>query len=95
MIFQEGPRRKRSGPFYLKAITAMTISVRSLVFLPLFLAACGSATSDDAGISPGEASALNEAATELDAQSALQRQGKGLNPAAMSAARADRQRTDP
>ena len=84
-------------PFsYGEDLRAMTVSARSMIFLSLFLAACGSGAGGDAGLSPGEASALNEAAAELDAQSlAPQERDKELNPAALSAARTDRQRTAP
>jgi hypothetical protein len=71
----------------------------AIALIPCFaLASCGQPAGDDAsgvgGVSSGEASALNEAAATLDARSqAAQPQGGGLNPAAVTAARADRERT--
>ena len=61
------------------------------------LAACGSGSSDGVGgVSAGEAKALNEAAAQLDARTgAAQSNDPGLNPAAVTAARADRRRTAP
>jgi len=61
------------------------------------LAACGSGSSDGVGgVSAGEAQALNEAAAQLDARTgAAQSNDPGFNPAAVAAARADRNRTAP
>ncbi|WP_206377736.1 hypothetical protein [Sphingobium psychrophilum] len=61
------------------------------------LAACGSGSQDGVGgVSAGEAKALNEAAAQLDARTgAAQSADPGLNPAAVEAARADRNRPPP
>ena len=61
------------------------------------LAACGSASDDGVGgVSASEASALNDAAAKLDARSdAVDTPGAGLNPAAATAAHADRRRHAP
>ncbi|MDO7834778.1 hypothetical protein Q4610_06935 [Sphingobium sp. HBC34] len=65
------------------------------------LAACGAgdqAGDQDGvgGVSAGEARALNAAAAQLDAQAGAAQSGSpGLNPAAATAARADRNRTAP
>ncbi|MES2172861.1 MAG: hypothetical protein V4523_02830 [Pseudomonadota bacterium] len=63
----------------------------------LALAACGSGSPDGVGgVSAGEAKALNEAAAQLDARTgAAQSADPGLNPAAVEAARANRNRTPP
>lgn len=96
MNFRKGRAGNGAALSLWEDIRAMVINSRSMILLPLFLAGCGSGISDDTGLSPGEASALNEAAAELDTQSlAPQEQDKGLNPAALSAASADRQRTAP
>ncbi|BBF69117.1 MULTISPECIES: hypothetical protein [Sphingomonas] len=65
--------------------------------LAFALAACGSGSEDGVGgVSAGEAKALNEAAARLDARTgAAQSADPGLNPAAVAAARADRNRTAP
>ncbi|MET0371436.1 MAG: hypothetical protein ABW039_08680 [Sphingobium sp.] len=59
------------------------------------LAGCGPSSGDGVGgVSATEASALNDAAAMLDARSdAARSTGDGLNPAARTAARADRGRT--
>jgi hypothetical protein len=69
----------------------MTPTLLPLTFL-LTLAACGSGSQDGVGgVSAGEAQALNEAAAQIDAQTgAAVRSDPGLNPAAMTAASADR-----
>ncbi|CAM8641567.1 MULTISPECIES: hypothetical protein [Sphingobium] len=61
------------------------------------LAACDSGSQDGVGgVSAGEAKALNEAAARLDARAGAARSGDpGLNPAAVAAARADRNRVPP
>lgn len=63
----------------------------------LALAACGSPDGDGVGgVSASEASALNDAAAMLDARSdAARPSAEGLNPAAVAATRADRERTPP
>ncbi len=63
----------------------------------LALAACGSGSQDGVGgVSAGEARALNEAAAKLDARTeAAQSADPGLNPAAVTAAQADRKRAAP
>lgn len=67
------------------------------MFAPMALAACGSASEDGVGgVSASEATALNEAAARLDAQSgAIEAQGAGMNPAAATAANVDRGRHAP
>lgn len=67
------------------------------LLLSIGLAGCGSASSDSAGgVSASEASALNDAAAELDAQAGAARpDDAGLNPAAMAGARANRDRKAP
>lgn len=73
--------------------------IRATVFALslLSLAACGSGSPDGVGgVSASEASALNEAAATLDARAGAAQAGDaGLNPAAATAARADRARTTP
>ncbi len=61
------------------------------------LAACGSGSQDGVGgVSAGEAQALNDAAAQLDARTgAAQSADPGLNPAAVTAAGADRKRVAP
>lgn len=61
------------------------------------LGACGSGSPDGVGgVSASEASALNDAAAMLDAQRGAAQSGDaGLNPAASTAARADRGRIEP
>ncbi|SCW67623.1 hypothetical protein SAMN02927924_02043 [Sphingobium faniae] len=61
------------------------------------LTACGSASGDGVGgVSASEASALNDAAAMLDARAGQARnEDAGLNPAAMTALRADRDRLAP
>lgn len=63
----------------------------------LTLAACGPGSPDGVGgVSAGEARALNAAAAQLDARTdAMQGGDTGLNPAAVRAARADRNRAPP
>lgn len=63
----------------------------------LALGACGSGSQDGVGgVSASEASALNDAAAKLDARTdAAQSVDPGLNPAAVTAARADRKRAAP
>lgn len=59
------------------------------------LTACGSGDQDGVGgVSAGDAKALNEAAARLDAEPRGSADA-GLNPAATSAARADRERRPP
>lgn len=69
---------------------------QAAIMMMLGLASCGSGT-DDAGVggvSASEARALNEAAATLDAQSgASSEPNAGLNPAAVKAANADRNRS--
>jgi hypothetical protein len=61
------------------------------------LAACGSGSHDGVGgVSAGEAQALNDAAAQLDARTGAARSADpGLNPAAVTAAGADRKRIAP
>ncbi|EQA97086.1 hypothetical protein V475_12320 [Sphingobium baderi LL03] len=61
------------------------------------LTACGSGPADGVGgVSASEASALNDAAAMLDARAGQIRDKEaGLNPAAMTALRADRDRAEP
>ncbi|MEC3910218.1 hypothetical protein U5A82_06910 [Sphingobium sp. CR2-8] len=70
-----------------------TIALASI----MMLAACGSGSQDGVGgVSAGEAQALNDAAARLDAQTgAATRADPGLNPAAVTAAQANRNRTAP
>jgi hypothetical protein len=87
-----------AAPFSHLEPSMIRLSHLSMTMLPLAaLAACGSASEDGVGgVSASEASALNEAAATLDAQSgAAQNQGAGLNPAAITAAEADRGRHAP
>ncbi|MGC4251224.1 MAG: hypothetical protein QM605_07040 [Sphingobium sp.] len=61
------------------------------------LTACGSASGDGVGgVSASEASALNDAAAMLDARAGqVRKEDAGVNPAAMTALRADRNRIEP
>jgi hypothetical protein len=61
------------------------------------LAGCGSGSDDGVGgVSAGEARALNEAAATLDARTGTAQDAQeGLNPAARTAAAADRGRIAP
>ena len=84
-------------PFsYVETFRAMkTISARSVILLLLCLGACGSEGGDDTtGLSPGEMSALNEAAAELDARPQAP-QDNGLNATASDTAAADQDGTAP
>lgn len=67
------------------------------MLLPLCLMACGSDPTDGAGgVSASEASALNQAAAQLDAQKGAAEAGEaGLNPAAVRAAQTDRDHSGP
>lgn len=73
---------------------------RTVAWLPwlALLAACGSSPEGEGvgGVTASEASALNEAAATLDARSGVADQEHGgSNPAAVAAARADRDRLPP
>lgn len=68
---------------------------QAAIMMMLGLASCGSGTDDGVGgVSASEARALNEAAATLDAQAgASSGSDAGLNPAAVKAANADRNRS--
>ncbi len=72
------------------------IGLGPALLLLLSLGGCGSSDDGDAsGLAPGEARALNDAAAELDARNHPPQDDAGINPAAMSAARARREQTGP
>ncbi|HKY81300.1 MAG TPA: hypothetical protein VJM09_07475 [Sphingobium sp.] len=63
----------------------------AMVLLSLTLAGCSPDYPDGGEPGAGEASALNAAADQLDAEAGAAR-SEGLNPAAVAASRADRDR---
>ena len=73
--------------------------IRTLMGMTMLacLTACGSDSGDGVGgVSASEASALNDAAAMLDMRAGQARnEDAGVNPAAMKALRADRNRIEP